>query len=44
MAVSVRGDESYEELESLKEIDATMLLHEVPFNEDKIGRVQAGRR
>lgn len=44
MVVSVRGDESYEELELLKDIDATMLLHELPFTEDKIGRVQAARR
>uniref|UniRef100_A0A224XF69 4-hydroxy-3-methylbut-2-en-1-yl diphosphate synthase (ferredoxin), chloroplastic n=1 Tax=Hypericum perforatum TaxID=65561 RepID=A0A224XF69_HYPPE len=44
LVVSVRGDESYEELEILKGIDATMILHDVPFAEDKIGRVQAARR
>ncbi|KAH9660835.1 4-hydroxy-3-methylbut-2-en-1-yl diphosphate synthase (ferredoxin) [Citrus sinensis] len=44
LVVSLRGDESYEELEILKDIDATMILHDLPFNEDKIGRVQAARR
>ncbi|KAH9660833.1 4-hydroxy-3-methylbut-2-en-1-yl diphosphate synthase (ferredoxin) [Citrus sinensis] len=43
LVVSLRGDESYEELEILKDIDATMILHDLPFNEDKIGRVQAAR-
>ena len=44
LVVSVRGDEPYEEWEILKDIDATMLLHNVPYNEDKIGRVHAARR
>ncbi|KAE8687278.1 4-hydroxy-3-methylbut-2-en-1-yl diphosphate synthase (ferredoxin) [Hibiscus syriacus] len=44
LAVSVRGDEPYEELETLKDIEATMLLHNVPYDEDKIGRVHAARR
>lgn len=44
LVVSVRGDEPYEELEILKGIDATMLLHDIPYNEDKIGRVHAARR
>lgn len=44
MVVSARGDEPFEELEILKDIDATMLLHKVPYNEDKIGRVLAARR
>ena len=44
MVVSVRGDEPNEELEILKDIDATMLLHDLPFTEDKIGRVHAARR
>lgn len=44
LVVSLRGDESYKELEILKDIDATMILHDLPFNEDKIGRVQAARR
>ncbi|PPR99976.1 hypothetical protein GOBAR_AA20680 [Gossypium barbadense] len=39
LVVSARGDEPFEELEILKDIDATMLLHNVPYNEDKIGRV-----
>lgn len=42
--MSLRGDEAYEELEILKEIDATMILHDLPFTEDKIGRVHAARR
>lgn len=44
IVVSVRGDEPYEELEILKDTDATMLLHNVPYNEEKIGRVHAARR
>ena len=44
MVVSVRGNEPNEELEILKDIDATMLLHDLPFTEDKIGRVHAARR
>ena len=44
LAVSVRGDEPYEELEILKNIDATMLLHDLPYTEDKISRVHAARR
>lgn len=44
MVVTVRGDEPYEELEILKDIDATMLLHNIPFDEEKIGRVHAARR
>ncbi|KAB1226377.1 4-hydroxy-3-methylbut-2-en-1-yl diphosphate synthase, chloroplastic [Morella rubra] len=44
LVVSVRGDEPYEELEILKDIDPTMLLHELPFTEDKISRIHAARR
>lgn len=44
LVVSLRGDESYEELEILKSIDATMILHEVPYTEEKTGRVHAARR
>lgn len=44
LAVSVRGDEPYEELESLKSIDAIMLFHNLPFTEEKIGRVHSARR
>ncbi|KAJ0021566.1 hypothetical protein Pint_32178 [Pistacia integerrima] len=44
LVVSLRGDEPYEELEILKDIDATMILHDLPFTEDKIGRVHAARR
>jgi len=44
LVVSLRGDESYEELEILKDIDATMLLHELPYTEEKISRVHAARR
>ncbi|XP_027343597.1 4-hydroxy-3-methylbut-2-en-1-yl diphosphate synthase (ferredoxin), chloroplastic isoform X2 [Abrus precatorius] len=44
LVVSVRGDESYEELEILKVVDATMLLHDLPFSEDKVNRVHAARR
>ncbi|XP_028808019.1 4-hydroxy-3-methylbut-2-en-1-yl diphosphate synthase (ferredoxin), chloroplastic isoform X2 [Neltuma alba] len=44
LVVSVRGDESYEELEILKGVDVTMLLHDLPYAEDKISRVHAARR
>ncbi|KAK3018798.1 hypothetical protein RJ639_005036 [Escallonia herrerae] len=44
LAVSARGDEPYEELEILKNVDATMVLHELPYTEEKFGRVQAARR
>ncbi|KAK1290955.1 hypothetical protein QJS10_CPB18g02121 [Acorus calamus] len=44
VAVSVRGDEPFEELDILKNVDATMLLHNVPHTEDKISRVHAARR
>ncbi|XP_048491735.1 4-hydroxy-3-methylbut-2-en-1-yl diphosphate synthase (ferredoxin), chloroplastic isoform X2 [Beta vulgaris subsp. vulgaris] len=43
-AVSLRGDEQYEELDILKEIDATMILHELPFTEENVSRVHAARR
>lgn len=42
--MSVRGDEPYEVLEILKEVDATMILHDLPFDEEKISRVHAARR
>jgi len=44
LVVSVRGDEPYEELEILKDVDATMLLHDLPYTEDRISRVHAARR
>ncbi|KAJ4980008.1 hypothetical protein NE237_010788 [Protea cynaroides] len=44
LAVSVRGDEPYDDLDILKDIDATMLLHNVPFVEEKFSRVHAARR
>ncbi|XP_042477001.1 4-hydroxy-3-methylbut-2-en-1-yl diphosphate synthase (ferredoxin), chloroplastic-like [Macadamia integrifolia] len=44
IAVSVHGDEPYGELDILKDIDATMLLHNVSYEEDKISRVHAARR
>ncbi|KAL2622246.1 hypothetical protein R1flu_002451 [Riccia fluitans] len=43
-AVTVRGDESYEELEGLKSLDATMLLVYLPEDEEKSSRVHASRR
>ncbi|MED6216892.1 hypothetical protein PIB30_012353 [Stylosanthes scabra] len=42
--VSVRGDEPFEELQILKDIDPTMLLHDLPHMEDKLSRVHAARR
>lgn len=42
--MSLRGDEPYEELEILKDIDATMILHELSFAEEKVSRVHAARR
>nr|AEM42998.1 4-hydroxy-3-methylbut-2-en-1-yl diphosphate synthase [Siraitia grosvenorii] len=44
LVVSVRGDESYNDLEVLKEIDATMLFHDLSYSEDKVSRVHAARR
>lgn len=45
LAVTVRGDEPFEELDILKNVnDITMLLHELPHSEDKISRVHAARR
>ncbi|XP_078427921.1 4-hydroxy-3-methylbut-2-enyl diphosphate synthase [Wolffia australiana] len=45
LAVTVRGDETYEELDILKSVkDITLLLHNVPYGEEKVGRVQAARR
>lgn len=45
LAVTVRGDETYDELDILKSVkDITMLLHNVPHNEENIGRVHAARR
>lgn len=44
LVVSVRGDEPYEELEILKSVDATMILHELPYTEDRVSRVHAARR
>lgn len=44
LVVSVRGDEPYKELETLKRVDATMILHTLPYTEEKIGRVHAARR
>ncbi|XP_047317223.1 4-hydroxy-3-methylbut-2-en-1-yl diphosphate synthase (ferredoxin), chloroplastic [Impatiens glandulifera] len=44
LVVSLRGDETYEQLEILKSIDAMMILHDLPFTEQKISRVHAARR
>jgi (E)-4-hydroxy-3-methylbut-2-enyl-diphosphate synthase len=45
LAVTLRGDESYEQLDLLKGVDdITMLLHSVPYGEEKTGRVHAARR
>lgn len=43
-AISIRGDERIEELDILKSVDATMVLHDLPYTEEKIGRVHAARR
>ncbi|CAL0332284.1 unnamed protein product [Lupinus luteus] len=44
LVVSVRGDEPYEELEILKGVDATMILHDLSYTEEKVSRVHAARR
>lgn len=44
LVVSVRGDEPYEELEIIKGVDATMVLHDLPYTEGKVSRVHAARR
>lgn len=45
LAVTIRGDEPYEELDIIKSVDdITMLLHNLPSSEEKISRVHAARR
>ncbi|XP_042396087.1 4-hydroxy-3-methylbut-2-en-1-yl diphosphate synthase (ferredoxin), chloroplastic-like isoform X1 [Zingiber officinale] len=45
LAVTIRGDEPYEELDIIKNVsDITMLLHDLPLSEDKLSRVHAARR
>lgn len=44
LVVSVRGDEPYDELEILKGVDVTMLLHDLPYTEERVSRVHASRR
>ncbi|KAL0918444.1 hypothetical protein M5K25_010453 [Dendrobium thyrsiflorum] len=45
LAVTVRGDERYEELDILMKVsDITMLLQCLPYGEEKVGRVHASRR
>lgn len=44
LAVLVRGDEPYEELDVLKGVDIVMLLHNLPFSEEKNSRLHAARR
>ncbi|KAK1373607.1 GcpE domain-containing protein [Heracleum sosnowskyi] len=44
LVVSVRGDETQEQLQYLKSSDATMIFHDLPYTEEKVGRVQAARR
>lgn len=42
--MSVRGDEPQEQLQYLKNSDATMIFHDLPYTEEEVGRVQAARR
>nr|WLF00987.1 4-Hydroxy-3-methylbut-2-en-1-yl diphosphate synthase [Santalum album] len=44
LVVSIRGDEPFQELETLKDVDATMILHDLPHTEEKTSRVHAARR
>ncbi|KAL1818973.1 hypothetical protein DCAR_0415203 [Daucus carota subsp. sativus] len=44
LVVSVRGDEPQEQLEYLKSSGATMVFHDLPYTEEKVGRVHAARR
>ncbi|KAL1544142.1 4-hydroxy-3-methylbut-2-en-1-yl diphosphate synthase (ferredoxin), chloroplastic-like [Salvia divinorum] len=44
LVVSVRGDEPLDELEILKSTDAVMILHYLPYTEEKTSRVHAARR
>ncbi|XP_008807336.1 4-hydroxy-3-methylbut-2-en-1-yl diphosphate synthase (ferredoxin), chloroplastic [Phoenix dactylifera] len=45
LACTIRGDEPYEELDILKDVDGiTMLLHNLPYGEDKVSRIHAARR
>ncbi|PKA59219.1 4-hydroxy-3-methylbut-2-en-1-yl diphosphate synthase, chloroplastic [Apostasia shenzhenica] len=45
LAVTVRGDEQYEDLDILKNVNGiTMLLHSLPYKEERVSRVHAARR
>lgn len=44
LAISVRGDEPFEELEILKGAEVTMLLLNLPRDDEKVSRVHASRR
>nr|AJA32313.1 chloroplast 1-hydroxy-2-methyl-2-(E)-butenyl-4-diphosphate synthase [Narcissus tazetta] len=45
LAVTIRGDEPYKELDIFKDVDdITMLLHNLPYSDEKISRVHAARR
>jgi len=44
LAVTLRGDETYEELDVIKSVDATMILLNLPREEEKVNRVHASRR
>lgn len=44
LAITLRGDESYEDMSPLKSADATMLLINLPRHDEKVSRVHASRR
>uniref|UniRef100_A0A0D6QS91 4-hydroxy-3-methylbut-2-en-1-yl diphosphate synthase (ferredoxin), chloroplastic n=1 Tax=Araucaria cunninghamii TaxID=56994 RepID=A0A0D6QS91_ARACU len=44
LAVTLRGDEPYEDLDLIKSVDPTLLLINLPSQEEKVNRVHASRR
>ncbi|GLJ52813.1 hypothetical protein SUGI_1125110 [Cryptomeria japonica] len=44
LAVTLRGDEAYEDLDLIKSVDPIMLLVNIPNEEERVNRVHASRR
>ncbi|KAH9288308.1 hypothetical protein KI387_032425 [Taxus chinensis] len=44
LAVTLRGDEAYEDLDLIKSVDPIMLLVNLPHEEERVNRVHASRR
>lgn len=44
LAVTLRGDEAYEDFDLIKSVDPIMLLINLPYEEERVNRVHASRR